>query len=124
MSVTYSRWRLRWRSRGRSAAQQTVDVGSISGRVVDETGMAIPGVAITATQRLTNVASTAISDEGGRFRLPYLRIGVYELKASLSGFRDFSRTISVSAGSAFEIPVVLAIANISETVTIVEQRRR
>ena len=103
------------------AAQQTVDAGSISGRVVDDMGMAIPGVAITATQRLTNVASTAISDAGGRFRLPYLRIGVYELKASLAGFKDFTRTINVSAGSAFEIPVVLAIANISETVTIVEE---
>ena len=34
------------------AAQQTVDVGSISGRVVDEMGMTIAGVAIVATQRL------------------------------------------------------------------------
>ena len=77
-------------------AQQTVDVGSISGRVVDEMGMAIPGVTIVATQRLTNVASTAISDEGGRFRLPYLRIGVYELKASLAGFQGLHPALSVS----------------------------
>jgi len=103
------------------AAQQTVDVGSISGRVVDEMGMAIPGVTIVATHRLTNVASTTVSDEGGRFRLPYLRIGAYELKASLAGFKDFARTLTVLAGSAFEIPVELSVASINETVVIVNE---
>ena len=93
MSVAYLRWR--WRlalALARPvAAQQTVDVGSISGRVVDEMGMAVPGATIVATHRLTNVASSTVSDEGGRFRLPYLRIGVYDLEASLAGFRDFTR---------------------------------
>jgi hypothetical protein len=101
------------------AAQQTVDVGSISGRVVDEMGMTIPGASVIATHRLTNVAASAITDEDGRFRLPYLRIGVYELKASLAGFKDFTRAISVSAGSAFELPIVLAVANVTETIMIV-----
>ena len=73
-------------------AQQTVDVGSISGRVVDEMGMAVPGVTVVATHRLTNVVSATVSDDSGRFRLPYLRIGVYDLKASLGGFKDFTRT--------------------------------
>ena len=103
------------------AAQQTVDVGSISGRVVDEMGMEIPGVTIVATHRLTNTTSSAISDAGGRYRLPYLRIGVYEIKASLSGFKDFTRSVGVSAGSAFEMPIVLAVASFSETITIVDE---
>ncbi len=103
------------------AAQQTVDVGSISGRVVDEMGMFIPGVTITATHRLTNVTASTVSDESGRFRLPYLRIGVYQLKASLAGFKDFTRAIGVSAGSAFDIPIVLAIANLTETIVLVHE---
>jgi hypothetical protein len=45
------------------AAQQTVDVGSISGRVVDEMGMNIAGVTVVATLRSTNVASSAVTDE-------------------------------------------------------------
>ena len=102
------------------AAQQTVDVGSISGRVVDETG-ADPGRHCRRDAPTHQVVASTVTDEDGRFRLPYLRIGVYDLKASLAGFKDFTRTIAVSAGSAFEIPVVLAVANISETIVIVDE---
>jgi hypothetical protein len=102
-------------------AQQTVDVGSIGGRVVDEMGMAIAGVTISATQRSTNVATTTITDAEGRFRLPYLRIGVYEIKASLQGFKDAARSVGVSAGSAFDIPFVLQIAGLEETITILDE---
>ena len=37
-------------------------------------------VAVVATHQLTNVAASAITDEDGRFRFPYLRIGVYDIK--------------------------------------------
>ena len=71
---------------GPSSAQQTVDVASISGRVVDTTGAVVPGAAVTATQLDTNVAATAVTDRSGRFRFPYLRIGPYEVAANLPGF--------------------------------------
>ena len=58
------------------AAQQTVDVGSISGRVVDQTGGTLAGAVVTATQLATGVVATATADAEGRFRFPYLRIGV------------------------------------------------
>jgi hypothetical protein len=102
-------------------AQQTVDVGSVSGRVVDEMGMPIPGVTVVATHRSTNLSASAITDDSGRFRFPYLKIGVYDIRASLMGFKDLARTVTVSAGSAFEIPMALAIASLSETITIVDE---
>jgi hypothetical protein len=101
------------------AAQQAVDVGTISGRVVDEMSLPLPGVTILATHRDTNVASTAISDEEGRFRLSYLRTGNYQLKASLAGFKDVVKPITVSAGSAFDVAIVFEVASITETITIV-----
>ena len=42
-----------------SSAQQTVDVGSVSGRVVDQMQMVIPGASVVATHKLTNVAAAA-----------------------------------------------------------------
>jgi hypothetical protein len=101
-----------------AVAQQTIDVGSISGRVLDETQMAIPGATVVATHTLTNVAATVTADHEGRFRFPYLRVGVYEVKASLIGFNDAAKTVQVSAGSAFELPMVLTIAALSETIQI------
>jgi hypothetical protein len=106
---------------GPSSAQQTVDVGSVSGRVVDQMHMVIPGASVVATHKLTNVASSAITDEEGRFRFPYLRIGVYEIKVTLPGFADSARNLMVSAGSAFDIPIVLEVATLTETITLVHE---
>ncbi len=44
--------------------------------------------------------------------------------ASLTGFRDVTRNVTVSAGSAFEMPFVLPLATIEETIMIVRPRRR
>ena len=53
--------------------------------------------------------------------MPYLRIGVYESEGVALGLQDFTRAIGVSAGSAFEIPIVLAIAGITETIMIADE---
>jgi hypothetical protein len=100
------------------AAQQTVDVGSISGRIVDATGGAVPGASVSATHRATNIVAAATTDAQGRFRFPYLRIGTYALTVSLAGFQDAAREVTVSAGSAFEVPIVLAVASLESTVTV------
>jgi hypothetical protein len=99
-------------------AQQTVDVGSISGRIVDSSGGVVPGATITATHGETNVAATSVSDGEGRFRFPYLRVGPYAVVASLSGFQDATRRVTLSAGSAFEIPFILAVAGLESTVNV------
>src|SRR5262245_47558803 len=82
-----------------SAAQQTVDVGSVSGRVVDASGGAIPGATVTITHQATNVAASEVTERDGRFRFPYLRIGTYDLRVTVMGFNDATRQLTLSAGS-------------------------
>jgi hypothetical protein len=106
---------------GPLGAQQTVDVGSISGRVVDEMGAPIPGVTIVAIHRPTNINGSAVTDEEGRFRFPYLRIGPYVVTATLVGFRDVTKIVGVSAGSAFDLDIVMPIATITETIVLVHE---
>ncbi len=103
---------------GMSSAQQTVDVASISGRIVDSSGAVIPGVTVTATQLDTNVAATAVSDHNGRFRFPYLRIGPYEVVANLPGFSDATRRLTLGAGAAHELPLTLLVAGLEATVNV------
>jgi hypothetical protein len=95
------------------AAQQTVDVGRISGRVSDLTGGVLPGAAITATQLDTGVVATATTDDEGRFRFPYLRIGTYDVKAALQGFKDSGRKVTVKAGSAFDLRLTMEIGELT-----------
>jgi hypothetical protein len=96
-----------------SAAQQTVDAGSISGRVVDSSGGALNGATVSAVQRDTGIEATAIADEQGRFRCPYLKLGPYDVTARLPGFKDLTREVSVKAGSAFDLSFKLAIGDIA-----------
>ncbi|MEY4094095.1 MAG: hypothetical protein RLZZ53_1294 [Acidobacteriota bacterium] len=101
-----------------SVAQQTVDVGSISGRVADQSASYIPGASVTATHLATNVVATAVTEVDGRFRFPYLRIGTYDIAVSLPGFTSVTRRLTVSAGSAFELPITLALAGVESNVLV------
>jgi len=104
---------------GRSAsAQQTIDVGSVSGRVTDVSGAAVPGATVIATQQATRISTTGVTDQNGRFRFPYLRIGDYELTVSLAGFRDATRHLAIAAGSAFEVPISLSLAGVESSVMV------
>ncbi len=72
-------------------AQETVNYGSLSGRVVDPQGAVVPGARVSARQTDTNIVGESITDEGGRFRFPYLKVGPYELIVHLDGFTDARR---------------------------------
>ncbi len=100
------------------SAQETISYGTISGRVTDPQGAVVPGASVTARQIETNLTREAVTDEEGRFRFPYLRVGRYEIVARLPGFADASRNVTVTVGSAFELPVKLSVAGIDTTVTV------
>ena len=69
-----------------SPAQQSVDLASISGRVVDASGAVVRGAEVTARHAATNVTAKTDTDAEGRFRFPYLRVGPHEVTVRLRGF--------------------------------------
>jgi hypothetical protein len=99
-------------------AQQSVDVATISGRVTDPSGATVPGATVEARHTQTNVVATLVTDGDGRFRFPYLRIGPYEISVKLSGFSDVTKQLTLAAGSAFELPVVLNVAGLETSVAV------
>jgi len=99
-------------------AQESINQATISGRVLDAQGASIPGALVTVRQTNTNVTVEATTDGEGRFRFPYLRIGPYEVRATLQGFKESARALDLSAGSAFDIPIVLQVAGIDTAVTV------
>jgi hypothetical protein len=101
-----------------SSAQQSVEYASVSGRVVDSSGGVVPGAQVTARHTGTNLTATAVTDQAGRFRFPYLRIGPYEVIAHLDGFQDATSRLELSAGAAFEMPLTLGVGGIDTTVTV------
>jgi hypothetical protein len=99
-------------------AQEAVNQGTIGGRVFDPQAAPVPGARITARHVETSVTTEATSDADGRFRFPYLRIGPYELTVQLQAFRISSRRVTLSAGSAFDIPITLEVAGLDTSVTV------
>ena len=99
-------------------AQQSVDLASVSGRVTDPSGAVVPGAQVTARQTQTNVTSGTVTDREGRFRIPYLRVGPYELTVRQQGFHDAVRHLTVTVGAAFELPIALTVGGVDANVTV------
>ena len=100
-------------------AQETINQATVSGRVLDSQGAAVPGATVSVRQTDTNATLQATTGADGRFRFPYLRIGQYELRARLQGFSENARALVLSAGSAFDISITLQVAGIDAAVTVV-----
>jgi hypothetical protein len=101
-----------------AAAQESINSASVSGRVTDPQGRVVPGAQITARQTQTNVTADAVTDQEGRFRFPYLKVGPYEITVHLEGFKDATRLLTLTIGSAFDLPVSLAVGGLDTSVTV------
>src|SRR5947207_15857404 len=97
-------------SAGIVSAQETINFASVSGRVTDGTGAVVQGAKVTARQTDTNQTTTLATDREGRFRFPYLRVGSYEIRVQQPGFAEAARLVTLTLGSAFELPFSLTLA--------------
>ena len=107
-----------------ASAQETINSASVSGRVTDPQGGVVPGAQITARHMETNVAAETTTNQDGRFRFPYLKVGPYEVTVHLQGFADVKRALTLTLGSAFDLPVALAVGGLDATVTVTGQATR
>ena len=64
------------------------NAGSLSGRVTDASGAALPGVTVTATNSATGFNRTSSRNPTARYRFQSLPVGTYNVTADLSGFGD------------------------------------
>jgi outer membrane receptor protein involved in Fe transport len=99
-------------------AQETINNASIGGRVTDASGAAVDGAQLSAREIDTNVISSVVTDRNGRFRFPYLKVGRYEVKVHKDGFADQVQNLTLTIGSAFELPISLSIASTKTSVTV------
>ena len=99
-------------------AQETINYASLGGRVIDPQGAVVPGAAVSARQIETNVTADTTTDSEGRFRFAYLRVGSYEVKVRRPGFADAVRTLNLTLGGAFDLPVALNVSGVDTAVTV------
>jgi hypothetical protein len=103
---------------GRVFAQQSIDGASIAGRVLDPSGGVVPNAQVTARHLDTAVATAAVATADGRFRLSPLRVGRYDLTVEATGFVSTTRSFVLTAGAAFDVPIVLEVAGVTAHVSV------
>src|SRR6266480_3967937 len=102
-----------------NAGAQQVNVAQVSGRVTDGSGAAVPGVAIKLLETQRNIAHTATTDEQGRYVLPGLPVGSYQLEVKKEGFKSYSQTgIVLQVNDHVTLNAVLSVGSVSETVEV------
>ena len=102
-------------------AAAVAQTGSISGSVVDQTGLVLPGA--TLMLRGAGVPRSAYTDDEGRFELSGVASGTYALTVSLSGFSDAVVEEVNVGGAGLELPPVeLLLASFGDTVVVTASR--
>lgn len=93
--------------------------GSIAGLVTDESGAVVPGVTIEVTSTATSQVRTAVTADDGRYSVPLLQPGVYQVKGTLAGFKTFVREgVTVTVGSTSRVDIRLAVGGLDETISV------
>ena len=91
----------------------------LRGVVVDETGSALPGASITATNQDNGFSRQATSDAGGSFAIRLLPPGLYRVSASLPGLRAADvPNVRLSVGTTTTLELRLEPSAVAESVTV------
>src|SRR5262245_43719622 len=94
--------------------------GSIQGRVTDSTGAVLQGASVTVTP---GGARTATTTEGD-FTVAGLIPGTYAVTVDFVGFKEFSQSVTVTAGETTHVNAKLDVAGQSEEILVAAERPR
>jgi len=93
--------------------------GSISGTITDSSGAGVPDAAVAVKNSGTGIAQSKATDAQGRYSVPDLGLGEYEVTASKAGFSTaVHKGITVSVGAQLVVDFTLAVGQQQQTVTV------
>lgn len=93
--------------------------GTISGFVTDQSGAAIPGATVTATNVLTGVATTRNTENSGLYLLLNLIPGTYSVTVTATGFQKFIReNVVLTVDSTVTVDAHMQLGQVTQEVTV------
>jgi carboxypeptidase family protein len=97
---------------------QTASTGALLGQVLDPTGRGVGQASVEAKNGDRSISRLAVTDEDGRFVLPLLPPGTYQLTIARDGFLTQSISVQVPVSESVRITASMKIAGRKETVQI------
>lgn len=101
------------------AGAQTLDRGEINGTIRDESGAVLPGVLVRLRDVNTGFERVTVSGSAGQYSGLLLPVGLYVVKAELSGFSSAeSLPLPLTVGEALAVNLVMKVAPVTATVAV------
>src|SRR5205085_3643085 len=93
--------------------------GTISGAITDPSGAAIADAKVTVKETQTGTKVETVSDASGRYTVPFLLPGDYEIAVKVQGFREAIRkAFHLGSGETPVIDVRLELGATSQSVVV------
>jgi len=101
-----------------TAVAQHVTTGSLTGQIIDEGSNPLPGATVIATSN--QGARSAQTDSKGRFLIPHLTPGTYDVQVGLDGYQSVGQSdVIVSLDHRAELHFTLAKGTFEESIEVV-----
>jgi hypothetical protein len=105
----------------RPAAAQVL-YGSLVGRVEDPSGAAVAGASIELLSSLTGLSRNTTTDAEGAYLFSNVPSGVFEVRATAAGFKQFRRTaVEIPANAVPRVNITLQLGETAESVTVTSE---
>lgn len=101
------------------ALAQQVQYSAVQGRVLDESGLALPGVVVVVTHENSGMFRQVVSNADGSYFVTNIVPGPYRITAELSGFKKYERPeVLLTIGNTTRLDITLAVGTLQESVTV------
>jgi hypothetical protein len=92
---------------------------TLTGRVSDPNGAALPGATVSVTSQATNLTDTATTNEEGNYTIPFLLPGRYTVKVEAQGFKSAeSNAVELHTADKATFDVALEVGAVGEVVNV------
>ena len=108
----------------RPVAAQAIG-GSLQGIVTDPSGAAVRGADVVVRNTATGDTRTLATEDAGRYHVPLLPPGDYEVRATARGFRPIVRRgVQLAVGETLTVDLALDVGPIETAVTVTAESPR
>ncbi len=105
-----------------TARPQGETTSAIVGQVSDPSGAAVPGAAVTVTNKETGLKRSARTDDSGRFNFPQLKPGAYSVLVEAEGFEGQQNdAVSSGLGQRQTVDFLLKVARSKQTIEVTSE---
>jgi hypothetical protein len=102
---------------GPASAQEIT--ATLTGTVTDETGAVLPGVTVSARSIGTGLTKAVATTDTGRYLLPFLPPGEYEVTFTLAGFRpQLARGVTLHVNDRLTLDATLTVSGQATSVEV------